>query len=69
MKLPKNFVEEKGSTAIGSTKLQYRLLADGSILDQHTSKVVAYISKSHEIEEAWKLRGTARQKYIREFVS
>lgn len=52
------------------TKLQYRLYADGTIVDQFdNNKQVGWIIKQDEIEFGWRLRGQSQQKYLKMYLS
>lgn len=51
-----------------STVMRYRLLADGTIIDQETNKTVGYITSRIDLDEAWKMGGPARQKFIKGFI-
>ncbi len=55
--------------SIRTTKLRYRLLADGTILDQVTGKVAGYFTSQSDIQEAWGMNGPQRQKFINTFLS
>lgn len=56
------------SRTIGVTKSRYRMLADGTVIDQTTGKTVGYISSQSDIARIWSLGGMAKQKHIREIL-
>lgn len=63
--IPKNYQLEKGES-IGSTKFRYRLLADGTIVDQEEkNRVVGFISNKAELDELWSKRGSVLQKLLK----
>lgn len=63
--IPKNFTEDiRSARSAKLTKLRYRLLADGTILDQNNNKVAGYITRKHELEEVWNMKGRERQNYL-----
>ena len=66
MQYPKNFVD--AGDGIRATRLRYRLLADGTIIDQHTGKTAGYISSPSALDELWNMRATSRQRAIREYL-
>lgn len=52
------------NTKIGNTKGRYRLLADGEIIDQETSKTCGFIW-GVELEEVWGMRPLERQSWLK----
>lgn len=64
MKIPKSFVTVE--TSIKSTKLRYRLLADGTIIDQETGKTAGWISSKSDLDVAWRLGGNSLQKFLKD---
>jgi hypothetical protein len=54
--------------SIRSTKLKYRLLADGTIIDQETNQTVGWITSRSDLDELWAMGGPQRQKYIKEYL-
>lgn len=55
-------------SSLRQTKLQYRLLADGTILDQKTGKTAGYISGQSNLDELWSMNGRQRQKRIVQYL-
>ena len=55
-------------TKTGATTQKYRLLADGTIIDQETWKACAYIT-GPELDEIWNLPSKERQVVLREKVA
>lgn len=51
-------------TRIGSTKQRYRLLADGTVIDQTTGKYVCYLY-GVDLEYVWDLPAAAKQAWLK----
>lgn len=64
MRIPKSFVTVENT--IKSTKMRYRLLADGTIIDQDSGKTAGWISSKSDLERAWAMGGNALQKFLRD---
>lgn len=56
------------NNSTGATRLQYRLLADGTIIDQKTGKVVDYVTSQSDIERLWTMNNMQRQRILKEMV-
>ena len=54
-------------TKIGASKQKYRLLADGTIIDQSTGKTCGYLHGA-ELDEVWNLPAAAKQGVLRKKV-
>lgn len=50
--------------SLRQTKIRYRLLADGTILDQENGKTAGYINSQSDVERLWSMNGRQRQKEI-----
>lgn len=69
MRIPKGFVPINGEKTMGATKMRYRMLADGSILDQNQgNRFVGFVDSPTSRDDIWRARGNARQKMIRSFI-
>lgn len=51
-----------------TSKLQYRMYADGTIIDQRTGSVAGYVTGQIDIDEIWSMSGTVKQKYLKKFI-
>ncbi len=49
-------------------RIRYKLYADGTIIDQVTTKVAGYIHGSRLLNDVYMMRTFEQQKYLREFL-